>query len=171
MILNSKSIFPSLILTLLIIISGCAPKYGAYFQQTPVENYKSQTKRYVTKNNVEPESKVDLFQAPASTAPRSSDIHDAKAPDLSGQFKAIEPVPYIPHLSKKELKAAKKEIKREIKEQNNRSQIANRKIWIGVVVGVAGILISILASGSVGAIAIIVGIGFIAWGLIEQGHL
>ena len=61
----------------------------------------------------------------------------------------------------------KKALKKDLKS----NKISNQKIWIGIVVGVAGSLISILASGSVGAVAIIVGVVFIVWGLIEQGSL
>ena len=68
---------------------------------------------------------------------------------------------------KQEYKQLRKQVK-EAKEDATEDMVFNQKMLIGAIVLGAGILIAILASGSVGAVAIIVGIGLIAWGMIEQ---
>ena len=86
---------------------------------------------------------------------------------------------YYNNASKSEKKAIRKQVRenykslraeyKEAKEDStNKDIVFNKKMFIGVVVLGAGILVAILASGPVGAIGIIVGIGFIAWGFIEQ---
>ncbi|GJM28379.1 MAG: hypothetical protein DHS20C17_10140 [Cyclobacteriaceae bacterium] len=80
--------------------------------------------------------------------------------------------------SKAEKKAIRKQVKQEYKTLRKQIKeakvdapddvVINQKMLIGLIIFGAGILIAILASGAVGAVAIIVGIGLIAWGLIEQ---
>ena len=81
--------------------------------------------------------------------------------------------------SKQEKKLIRKNVKRDFKTLRQQMKIAkkdaanqdivfNRKMWIGAIILGAGILIAILAHGGIGAVAIIVGIGLLAWGLIEQ---
>jgi len=69
---------------------------------------------------------------------------------------------------KKQYKTLRKEVKKVKKEATTNDIRFNQKMYIGLVVLGAGILIAILASGAFGAVAIIVGIGLIAWGFIEQ---
>lgn len=71
-------------------------------------------------------------------------------------------------------KAVKKQLVKEIKEissvnDSEQTNAMNKKVFIGIVIAAAGIVIAILASGGLGAVAIIVGVGLIAWGIIEQG--
>lgn len=68
---------------------------------------------------------------------------------------------------KQEYKLLKKEVK-EARDQATKDIVFNKKMYIGAVILAAGILVAILASGGVGAVGIIVGIGLMAWGLIEQ---
>jgi uncharacterized membrane protein len=76
---------------------------------------------------------------------------------------------------RKEEKRAQKEVKKqlikEIKDVKGTEdkEAMNQKIFIGIVIAAAGIIIAILASSGLGAVAIIVGVGLIAWGIIEQG--
>lgn len=70
---------------------------------------------------------------------------------------------------KEEYKKLRTEVKKAKKEAAAQDIDFNKKMFIGTVILGAGILIAILASGAVGAVAIIVGIGLIAWGIIEQG--
>ncbi len=78
---------------------------------------------------------------------------------------------------RKEEKRAHKEVKKqllkEIKEVKKAEdkEAMNKKVYIGIIIAAAGIVIAILASGGLGAVAIIVGVGLIAWGLIEQGSV
>ena len=180
-----------------LIFFQCSPRYGAYFQNTPIENHKIQTKRYLAFNEnepherlVEPETKNAVEGSPHAFPTDSPDSYSefSPKPQLERSYQPSEELVLLAeqlvttqnkveseedHAEKKELhkvqKQLKKDLRREVKKEAR--QIKNQKIWIGVVIGVAGLLISILASGSIGAIAIIVGIGFIAWGLIEQGGL
>ena len=82
-------------------------------------------------------------------------------------------------LSKEDKRAFKKEVKRDFKDVKNqlkqlkqeeaKNVSMNQKIYIGIIIAVAGLVIAILASTGIGALAIIVGVVLIAWGLIEQG--
>lgn len=69
---------------------------------------------------------------------------------------------------KEEFKTLRMEVKKAKKEAKANDITFNKKIYIGLIILAAGILVAILASGPVGAVAIIVGIGIIAWGFIEQ---
>lgn len=81
--------------------------------------------------------------------------------------------------SRQERKALRKEVKQQFKQVRKDLKVAqkehqqkdvyfNKKMYIGLVVLLAGIVVAILASGPVGALAIIVGVALIAWGFIEQ---
>jgi hypothetical protein len=69
---------------------------------------------------------------------------------------------------KEEYKSLRKQVKLAKKDAVAKDVVFNQKMYIGLVIFAAGILIAILASGAFGAVAIIVGIGLIAWGFIEQ---
>ena len=46
------------------------------------------------------------------------------------------------------------------------------KVYIGAVIGAAGLVLLILGVASaVGGLAVVVGLVFIVWGLIEQGSI
>ncbi len=74
---------------------------------------------------------------------------------------------------KKDIKAKVKDYlkkRKEFRKQNKKKGKAmNRKIYTGLIIAGAGLVVAILASGTIGALAIIVGIALIAWGLIEEG--
>ena len=69
---------------------------------------------------------------------------------------------------KEDYKTLRKEYQKAKKEAAAKDIVFNKKMYIGLIVFAAGLLVAILASGPVGAIGIIVGIGLIAWGFIEQ---
>ena len=69
---------------------------------------------------------------------------------------------------KKQLKEVKRDMKQAKKEAKQKDVCFNKKMYVGLVVLLAGIVVAILASGAVGALAIIVGVALIAWGFIEQ---
>ena len=69
---------------------------------------------------------------------------------------------------KKQLKEVKRDMKQAKKEAKQKDVYFNKKMYVGLVVLLAGIVVAILASGAVGALAIIVGVALIAWGFIEQ---
>lgn len=76
-------------------------------------------------------------------------------------------------LSKKERKIfnrIEKKIERKLEAKPAASKSVNSKIYTGVVIGGAGLILMILAGGTLGAIgglALLVGLGFIVWGLLE----
>ncbi|MDH3708747.1 MAG: DUF308 domain-containing protein [Cyclobacteriaceae bacterium] len=69
---------------------------------------------------------------------------------------------------KQQFKQVRKDLKVAKKEQQQKDVSFNKKMYIGLVLLLAGIVVAILASGSVGALVIIIGVGLIAWGFIEQ---
>ncbi len=68
----------------------------------------------------------------------------------------------------KQLKKVRKDMKVAKKEATQKDVNFNKKMYVGFVVLLAGIVVAILASGPIGALAIIVGVALIAWGFIEQ---
>ena len=74
----------------------------------------------------------------------------------------------IRKLVKQDYKTLRKEYKKAKKDSPNKEIVFNSKMYIGLVIFAAGLLIAILASGSFGAVTMIVGIGLLAWGFIEQ---
>ncbi len=69
---------------------------------------------------------------------------------------------------KRQLKEVKRDMKQAEKEAKQNDVYFNKKMYVGLVVLLAGIVVAILASGPIGALAIIVGVALIAWGFIEQ---
>jgi len=73
---------------------------------------------------------------------------------------------------RKDIRKQLKEVKRDMKQAKKLAKqddvYFNKKMYVGLVVLLAGIVVAILASGAVGALAIIVGVALIAWGFIEQ---
>ncbi len=69
---------------------------------------------------------------------------------------------------KQQFKQVRKDLKVAKKEQQQKDVYFNKKMYIGLVLLLAGIVVAILASGPVGALVIIIGVGLIAWGFIEQ---
>ncbi len=69
---------------------------------------------------------------------------------------------------RQQFKKVRQNMKAAEKEARQQDVVFNKKMYIGLVVLLAGIVVAILASGEVGALAIIVGVALIAWGFIEQ---
>lgn len=128
---------------------------------------------------------VMVDQLLASTKPVSSsvqvglpdkiDIQPNKVANTSNLMETYE------NASKAEKRAIRKQVKEDYKtlrkeyQQTKKEAAAkdvafNKKMYIGLVVFGAGLLIAILVSGggALGAVGMIVGIGLIAWGFIEQ---
>lgn len=83
-------------------------------------------------------------------------------------------------LTKEEKRAFKKDIRQKVKkvlkerkvlkkEAKNNKSAMNRKVYTGLIIAAGGLVVAILASGTIGGLAIIVGVVLIAWGLIEEG--
>ena len=116
--------------------------------------------------------------APTVTMPTDQGLQQISKPVTSStaSFKV-----YYENASKAEKKAIRKQVKEDYKTLRKEQQKAkkeaaakdvvfNKKMYIGLVVFGAGLLIAILVSGggALGAVGMIVGIGLIAWGFIEQ---
>lgn len=93
-----------------------------------------------------------------------------KLPTISEQYKSASKSEKkaIRKQVKEEFKLLRQEVKKAKKEAAAKDVVFNKKMYIGVIILGAGILVAILASGPVGAVGIIVGIGLVAWGFIEQ---
>ena len=85
-------------------------------------------------------------------------------------------------LTRKEKKAFKQNIRHQLKEvlkekkalkkeAKNKKAAMNRKVYSGLIVAGAGLIVAILVSGTIGGLAIIIGVALIAWGLIEEGSI
>ncbi|MCG8322615.1 MAG: hypothetical protein MI921_24155 [Cytophagales bacterium] len=88
----------------------------------------------------------------------------------------------VTKLNKQEKKALKRNIRQEFKETlkahktlkkeaKNKKAAMNRKVYSGLIVAGAGLIVAILVSGTLGGLAIIIGVALIAWGLIEEGSI
>ncbi len=108
--------------------------------------------------------------------PADKAIKDLAAPSSDATVAFMEDYKNASRQEKKAIRQQVKEqyktLRQEVKEAKKISTTQdiqfNKKMYIGLVVFGAGILIAILASGAFGAVAIIVGIGLVAWGFIEQ---
>ena len=119
----------------------------------------------------------------ASIKPVTSAIQSLPSDGKLKNYVAREPVTYMAdgytNASKQEKKLIRKKVKLDFKtlrlhmkkakkDATSQDVVFNRKMFIGAIILGAGILTAILASGEIGAVAIIVGIALLAWGLIEQ---
>ncbi|MEJ2005398.1 MAG: hypothetical protein P8X57_10625 [Cyclobacteriaceae bacterium] len=196
----SKKITKLSLLSLLVgglFFTSCAPKYTASFNKSRTF-YDDNTPRLVES---EDKQEVDEPVTPApekvsdETLVASTDKNMIKRLAEIPSIKAIveehksnveeirnseadqkEISKQIRKEEKRAHKEVKKQLVRELKDikkvnDHDASKAMNQKIFIGIVVAAAGIIVAILASGSLGAIAIIIGVGLIAWGIIEQGGI
>ena len=70
---------------------------------------------------------------------------------------------------KSELIKAKKDYrtyKKSVKEKDASAKVVNKWVYIGLVVGAGGLLLLIAGVGAIGGIALVVGVGFIVYGLL-----
>jgi 23S rRNA A1618 N6-methylase RlmF len=176
---------------------SCTPKYTAHFTNDPFykgENLTAAQQEKAVINEVQPIVTPDEEVSAAESATDQSavasknnviarlgeipsikklvtehkeNVKELEASNLDQKTLAKE----IRKEEKRAHKEVKKQLVKEIKEVKKAkdSEAMNRKVYIGIIIAAAGIVIAILASGGVGAVAIIVGVGLIAWGLIEQG--
>jgi len=187
------------ILTLLLgvlFFTSCAPKYTASFNKsrsfydddesrvvkTTEQAEVTATEAVPSPEKVEDETMVastdkgmirKLAEIPSIKAivqEHKANVEEIKKTDADQKEIAKE----IRKEEKRAHKAVKKQLVRELKDikkvdGQEATKAMNQKIFIGIVVAAAGIIVAILASGTLGAVAIIVGVGLIAWGIIEQG--
>jgi len=56
--------------------------------------------------------------------------------------------------------------KNSVKEKDATAKVVNKWVYIGLVVGAAGLVLLIASVGTIGGIALVVGVGFIVYGLL-----
>jgi len=56
--------------------------------------------------------------------------------------------------------------KNSVKEKDASAKVVNKWVYIGLVVGAAGLVLLIASVGTIGGIALVVGVGFIVYGLL-----
>ncbi len=56
--------------------------------------------------------------------------------------------------------------KKSVKEKDATAKVVNKWVYIGLVVGAAGLVLLIASVGTIGGIALVVGVGFIVYGLL-----
>lgn len=173
-----------LLSVIVIMITSCGPKYTASFG--PSQKFYQPEKESLAKSDFEKKEKIthvesyELKNDPitdneviASKNQLSAFSADSKTKEIEEKFKTGGKYDKanIEKLSTKDKKTVLKEAKKDIKALKKQSKITNQKIYVGLIVALAGLVVAILASGALGGLAIIVGVVLIVWGLIEQGSL
>ena len=186
------------ILTGLGLFSSCAPKYTASF--TPSRTFytvNDQTTKTIPESHetIEKDKMDNNEQVPLQPSARKTDNNGLIAStneSSEGLLKKQEVVTAeeiitkyegyrknkvqdkLSELSVKEKRALIKEVKKDIKglkKAEKKDSIENRKVYAGIIIALAGLLVAILVSGTLGGLGILVGIVLIAWGLIEEGTI
>ncbi|MEM6523363.1 MAG: hypothetical protein AAGF85_15875 [Bacteroidota bacterium] len=169
-----------------VCILACSPKYTADFGPSrnfyEPEKLKTQNSFVTTNENnsnhefIDVSSEEDLIEASTIARPVVTKVMETRTDKIVEKY-AKEGLPSTKEVLKlpakkrvKLLKEVKKDIKALKKAKKNKS-IDNRKVYAGIIIALAGVVVAILASGAIGGLAIIVGVGLIAWGLIEQGSI
>ena len=176
-----------------LCFTGCSPKYTASFNKSRNFHDAEPQVTHVEKEVKEVKSEPVITEEQQAKAVASTDknvirelaeipsikkiVQEHKAnvneiKESGSDQKTIEKE--IRKEEKRAHKEVKKQLVKELKEikkvnDTEATKAMNQKIFIGIVIAAAGIIIAILASGGLGAVAIIVGVGLIAWGIIEQG--
>ncbi|TRX55989.1 hypothetical protein FNH22_17665 [Fulvivirga sp. M361] len=171
------------------IFCSCAPKYTADFSPSrtfystdnmetkPVSPKGETTVRHKDTSRGLPSTDFEETTFIASAEPLSNlpQKKQRTAKEVIAKYSTKENLSNrrdVTHLSIKEKKVLIKEVKEDIKalkKAKKEASIENKKVYAGIIIAAAGLLIAILASGALGGLAIIVGIALIAWGLIEDG--
>ncbi len=170
---------------LAVVFSACSPKYTASFgpsqkfyksEKSQIPNALSEVtdrQKVITQNTPEKQVVASASTSPkhvppiASTSTRTEKIVEKYTKNELPSVKKVLKLPAKER--KKVLKEVKKDIKALKKAKKNNS-IENKKVYAGIIIALAGLVIAILASGPIGALGIIVGVCLIAWGLIEEGN-
>ncbi len=162
-----------LIVVGVFLITACSTSKFDYQTAYKFSHYNHQESKYQA---VVPLVSIGPVQPTVAPLPADKAITDLAIPTSDATSKFVENYKNaskqekktIRQQVKKQYKTLRKEVKKAKKEATTNDIRFNQKMYIGLVVFGAGILIAILASGAFGAVAIIVGIGLIAWGFIEQ---
>lgn len=170
------------------LIISCGPKYTASFG--PSQKFYKPEKQQVTetqnvaKQDSEVENEMVYDEKVAETTLANEElIASTKAIKESNADKRIQEIAAkfkeggkfdkanIAKMTTSEKRTVLKEAKKDIKALKKQSKISNQKIYYGIIIALAGIVVGILVSGPLGGLAILVGVVLIVWGLIEQGSI
>lgn len=173
------------------IVISCTPRYTASFGPSqqfyePDRVEEAVTLVYDGESTVEvntvqevspaSEKNEQLLVASAKTE-KAVNIQPKKAAEVVAKYQTKNTLAdkgSMARLSPKEKKEVIREVERDIKElkkAKKKASIENRKVYSGIIIAAAGLLVAILVSGTLGGLGILVGIVLIAWGLIEEGEL
>ena len=172
-------VFRLLIIIFALGLFACSSSKFKYREAYKFSNYNYQKVQEPAEEN------ADLNFEPLASA--SPDLGPAITTRSRITFpKATQPnslsKPAPSKLTRKEKKAVKQNIRHQLKEvlkeqkvlrkeAKNKKTAMNRKVYSGLIIAGAGIVVAILVSGTIGGLAIIVGVALIAWGLIEEGSI
>lgn len=177
---------------------ACSPQYSAHFSNKPFYSEKTVAIDKEAKEPVAQETETsDIIVQPEAITPVAPETAVATTNEnMIARLAAIPSVKKIVDEHKENVRKLKenetnqKTLEKQIRKEEKRAQkevrkqllteikdvkgteakeAMNQKVFIGIVIAAAGIIIAILASSGLGAVAIIVGVGLIAWGIIEQG--
>lgn len=168
-----RSLTIRLLTCIVLFSSACSSSKFDYNTAYKFSTYKYQ-KSSSLETPLEPIASLEPMTTPRSHIPSDRAIRQQTAERVISDFQEN-----YAKASKQEKKAMRKDIKAQLKQVRQDMKAAkkdsqqqdvhfNKKMYVGVVVLLAGIVVAILASGTVGALAIIVGVALIAWGFIEQ---
>ena len=165
-----------------------AYKFSHYDYNKKAETETLADKQALVQEETKPKSEnsIDFSEAEQPLASTEDRVADEPTPEkaiqkLADKLETHQKAKKDPkvRLSKEEKKNFRKEVKqdfkeikqqvKELKQEEAKNVSMNQKVYIGIIIALAGLVIAILASTGIGALAIIVGVGLIAWGLIEQG--
>ncbi|MDA0194527.1 MAG: hypothetical protein O2887_13605 [Bacteroidetes bacterium] len=174
--------FTSLLLIVLVIMSACSASKKFDF----ADAYKFSHHRYQKTEQEKPEPVEEQILS-ASVSEESPIVKNTVSSVATSAN--VTPVKTWTKAEKKEIrKEIKEEIKKvrseikEIKKENisnspdmqskKATQGLDGKVYIGTVIALAGLVLLILGVASpVGSLAVVVGLVFIVWGLIQQGSI
>lgn len=163
---------------------ACSSSKFKYREAYKFSNYNYQTAQEPAEENTDPN-----FEPLASASPdlgpaitTRTQITFPKATQATSPSKPVPSKQVSAKLTRKDKKAVKQNIRHQLKEvlkerkvlrkeAKNKKTAMNRKVYSGLIIAGAGIVVAILVSGAIGGLAIIVGVALIAWGLIEEGSI
>ncbi len=171
---SMKTINYLLILSIAIASASCAGKKFDYQSAYKFKSPKSQHFDYQL-NDLSAANSTDIISKGLilndTEIDSNNEIKKAtveSSPKVNSKREEI-----LSQLSKKERKIfsrVEKKIERKLEAKPAASKSVNAKVYTGVIVGAAGLVLMILTSGTLGAIggiALLVGLIFIVWGLLE----
>ena len=179
-------VFRTLIVLVGLVSFACSPSRFSYYDAYKFGNYNYQKDKTLATNH----EQEHFLEPIASTNPdldpvilERPSIIPIKIPSTVTEQPQKENFKQsFSNLNKKEKKRFKKNLRLELKntlkehkalkkQAKNKKTAMNRKVYSGLIVAGAGLIVAILVSGTIGGLAIIIGVALIAWGLIEEGSI